>query len=154
MQARTTSPIFLDTNIPIYAAGAPHRLREPSRRILLLASEHPSRVITSAKVLQELMHRYISIRRWDEGRWVLTRFARIVRGRIEPVFAEDVQQAAGLADRHQGMDARDLVYAAVMRRLGITQIASSDRAFDRIEGIERLDPMRVDEWAPTITGSA
>lgn len=146
-----TYQIFLDTNIPIYAAGTPHRLREPSRRVLRLASDYSNRVITSAEVLQELMHRYLSIRRWDHGRGVLSRFGRVMRGRIEPIYGQDVLQAAILADQYQGIDARDLLHLAVMKRVGCTRIATADVAFDRIEGIERLDPMRVEEWAPTIT---
>ena len=154
MPARMTYPIFLDTNIPIYAAGTPHRLREPSRRILRLAVDYSDRMLTSAEVLQELVHRYISIRRWDQGRGVLSRFARIMRGRVEPIYLQDVQEAAALADRYSGIDARDLLHLAVMQRVGCTRIATADTAFDRIDGIERLDPMRFDEWAPSITDSA
>ncbi len=32
---------FLDANVPIYAAGRPHSLKEPCARILLLVAERP-----------------------------------------------------------------------------------------------------------------
>ena len=50
-----------------------------------------------------------------------------------------------MADRHQGVSARDLVHAAVMQWLGIDRIISADIDFDRLEGINRFNPARVEE---------
>ena len=38
-----------------------------------------------------------------------------------------------------------------MQRFGITRIVSTDPGFDGLPGIERLDPMKVDEWRDTVT---
>ena len=116
----------------------------------MLASEDPAAFVTNAEVLQELFHRYHAGGRWADGRRVLERFVDVMRGRIEPVFAEDVVQAAHLAPLYLALDARDLVHVAVMQRLGVSQIVSADRGFDRIEGIERLDPAKVDDWAGSV----
>lgn len=62
----------------------------------------------------------------------------------------DVQQAVELANRHPDISARDLVHAAVMRRLGIARIVTPDADFGRIEGIERLDLARLDWWVSSI----
>ena len=68
----------------------------------------------------------------------------------EPVHGEDVILATELADRHSGVSARDLVHTAVMQRLGVNRIISADTDFDRLEGIDRLDPARMEEWEDSI----
>jgi predicted nucleic acid-binding protein len=65
---------------------------------------------------------------------------------VEAIQAADVEAAATLADEHSELDARDLLHAAVMARLGSTQIVSADKGFDRIPQIERLDPAHVGVW--------
>lgn len=39
---------------------------------------------------------------------------------------------------------------AVMQRLGARRIISADTDFDRIEGTDRLDPARIEEWLRSI----
>jgi predicted nucleic acid-binding protein len=73
-----------------------------------------------------------------------------MEGRVEPISGSDVIQAARLADRLQ-LAARDLIHLAVMNRLGTTRIVSADSGFDKVHGMERLDPMKVDEWRDTVT---
>lgn len=141
---------FVDANIPMYAAGSPHPLREPAMRVLELAAERPAAFVTSAEVLQELLHRRLSPRGWPVGREVFAAFVELMRERIEPVLAEDVERAARLADATTGADARDLLHAAVMRRLGLTRIITTDRGFDAIEGVTRLDPAHLDSWVETL----
>lgn len=137
---------FIDANIPIYAVGRPYPLKEPCVRVLLLAAEHPQAFITDAEVLQELLHRYLSLRLWPQGREAFQRFSELMEGRIEAVQAADVQRAAELADAHQELSARDLLHAAVMQRLGLRHIVSADTGFDRLPDIDRLDPARVGVW--------
>ena len=55
-----------------------------------------------------------------------------------------------VADLHPGISARDLVHAAVMKRLKADRIISADTDFDRLEGITRLDPGHMDEWGGPI----
>ncbi len=142
--------VFLDANVPIYASGREHPNKEPCARILMMAAERPLAFVTDAEVLQELLHRYLAIRRWTLGKEVVRGFAEVMLDRIEPVHVEDIIEAAGLADRHQSVSARDLVHAAVMSRMGIDHIVSADTDFDRLPGITRLDPAKVDEWERSI----
>jgi len=142
--------VFIDANIPIYAAGRAHPLKAPCARVLILAAEHPRAFATDAEVLQELVHRYVASARWALGHEVLWNFAEVMRDRIEPVAATDILEAAKLADHHPGISARDLVHAAVMRRLGADHIISADADFDRLPDITRLDPLRVDAWGDAI----
>lgn len=142
--------IFLDANIPIYAVGRPHALKEPCSEILLLASEQVKSFLTDAEVLQELLHRYLALRLWPQGREVFSRFADLMRERVEPVYAADVERAASLADLHAGLGARDLLHAAVMARLGVHRIVSADAGFDRLPDVERLDPAELGAWRTSI----
>ena len=135
---------FLDTNVPIYAAGRAHPLKEPCIQVLLLAAEHPQAFITDAEVLQELLHRYLALRLWPRGREVFWRFNELMQGRVETVQVADVKQVAGMADTYSELDSRDFLHAAVMRRLGLRRVISADVGFDRLPGIESLDPAALD----------
>lgn len=137
---------FVDANVPIYAAGRPHTLKEPCIQVLLLAAEHPQAFVTDAEVLQELLHRYLALGLWPQGRRAFQRFSEVMQERIEAVQAEDVQRAAALADAHGDLSARDLLHAAVMQRLGLRQIVSADTGFDRLPGVVRLDPAQQSSW--------
>jgi predicted nucleic acid-binding protein len=139
-------PIFIDTNIPIYAAGRPHPLKESATRVIELVAEYPAAFVTSVEVIQELLHRYLAGRMWDAGRHVVEQFMILMEGHIEPVEVEDIQAAVRLADEEQTVSARDLLHAGVMRRVGATHIVSADRDFDRLAGVERLALDDVDSW--------
>ena len=141
-----TSVAFVDTNIPIYAAGNDHRYKEPCARVIRAIANNPAHFITDAEVLQELMHHYLRTNRWTSGREIFRRFETLLQGRIEPTYPEDVSQAARLADQSRQSNSRDLVHASVMRRCGTTLCISTDTDFDRISGVRRLDPMQLDDW--------
>ena len=142
--------VFIDANVPIYAAGGDHPNEEPCSRVLRMAAENPQPFVTDSEVLQELMHRYLASGRWVLGRAVLQAFAEAMDGRVEPVLAEDILSASQLADRNPDVSARDLVHAAVMQRLGTNRIISADTDFDHVAGIDRLDPAHVGEWESSI----
>ena len=145
-----TSAAFIDANVPIYAAGGDHPYKEPCARIISMVAANHRSFVTSVEVLQELLHRYLAVRRWALGREVVREFAAVMAGRMEPVFAEDVEVAATLADRHPRMSSRDFIHAAVMQRLGVEWIVSADKGFDGLPGITRLDPTNVEEWRDSV----
>lgn len=111
---RTVPAIFIDTNVPIYAAGRPHRYKQPSIEVTELASRNAEQFVTDVEVLQELINRYRSIRLWQTGRRVFDEFSSVMVGRVEPMLPQDAQLAASLADAYPGLDARDLIHLAVM----------------------------------------
>ena len=141
---------FIDANVPIYASGREHPNKAPCAQLLMMVAEHPQSFVTDVEVLQELLHRYLASRRWMLGRRVLRDFAEVMRDRIEPVYEEDVHLAGILADRHPEVSARDLVHTAVMQRLGVDRIISSDADFDRLPGVTRLEPARVGDWRDSV----
>ncbi len=143
--------VFIDANVPIYAAGRDHPYKEPCARVLRVLADDPQSFLTDSEVLQEILHRYLASGRWALGREVVRAFAEAMRGRIEPVHGEDVILAVELADRHPGVSARDLVHTGVMQRVGVSRIISADTDFDRLDGIQRLDPARIEEWEDYIS---
>ena len=56
--------VFIDANVPIYAAGREHPYKGPCTRILRLVAEQPQSFVTDSEILQELMHRYLATGRW------------------------------------------------------------------------------------------
>ena len=137
---------FVDTNIPIYAAGRDHQYKEPCARILRVIASNPAHFMTDTEVLQELMHHYLRTNRWTEGKEVFLRFETLLQGRIEPIFPEDVSLAATLADQGLLSNSRVLVHVSIMQRCGTSFCVSADTDFDRIPGVRRLDPMGLDVW--------
>jgi uncharacterized protein len=147
--------LFLDANIPTYAAGRDHLLKEPCKEALLLVARHPRSFFTNAEVLQEMIHRYLALRRWPEGKRVVLDFAALMAGSVEPVTAGDAVRACDLADQYATrpgarLFARDLLHAAVILRAegDAAKIVSADGDFDELaaEGIERLDPADIEVW--------
>ncbi len=52
-----------------------------------------------------------------------------------------MRSSAGQALRpHPDLDARDAAFAALALNRGIDAILSTDKVFDEIEGLERVDP--------------
>lgn len=145
--AASSQAALVDTNVPMYAAGADHPLKAPCVDVMAMVAAHPRAFVTTAEVLQELIHCYLSAQRWSFGREVVKEFAELLEGRIEPVYAADILEAARLADDYSGVSSRDLVHAATARRLGVSRIVSTDAHFDVLPGVERLAPERVGEWA-------
>ena len=141
---------FIDANIPIYAGGREHPYKAPCLQVLRVAALHPWSFFTDSEVLQELLHRYRSSRRWALGRDIFQSFAEAMRYRVEPVFLEDVERAGDLADRYPEVSSRDLVHASVMKRIGIDRIISTDMDFDKLSGVVRLDPSNVAQWQDSL----
>jgi uncharacterized protein len=138
---------FLDTNVLMYAAGGESRYKASCAAIILEAAQRRADYVTSVEVLQELIHRYLAIRRWDTlGRRAFDEFVEALEGRIEPVYEQDAVSAARLADSHTTVQGRDLFHVAVMQRLGVTEIISTDGGFDAFDDILRIDPAA---WTPS-----
>jgi hypothetical protein len=119
--------IFVDTNVFMYAVGREHPLREPARSFFLVHVESSEVLVTSAEVLQELMHAYVSVDRLDTLDAALT-LARGRMGTIWPVESADVDLARALVERHPGLGARDLLHVACCQRRGVGRVHTYDRA--------------------------
>jgi hypothetical protein len=118
--------IFLDSNIFIYAVGRAHPLRDDAQRVFVEASKLGRRLVTSAEVLQELLHVYLPVGRTETLDAAL-KLATETVDEIFPVSAETVLFARDLAGQHPGLTARDLLHLSTCIRCGVRELKTFDR---------------------------
>jgi predicted nucleic acid-binding protein len=129
--------IFVDSNIPMYLVGAAHPHKSDARRWLEELVSGRERLVTDAEVLQEILHRYVSIERPDAIQPAFNALLGVV-DEVFPVDQSAVEQAKQLVLGHKALSARDAVHLAIMQIRGVRKILSFDRGFDGIPGITRL----------------
>jgi predicted nucleic acid-binding protein len=119
--------IFVDTNVFVYAVGRAHPLREEAQRFFVESAAAREHLVTSAEVLQELLHIYIGVGRSETLRNAL-QLATSVTREIWNLEPEDVLLAATLASQHEHLGSRDLVHLACCTRRQVRQVRTFDRA--------------------------
>ncbi|MCX6620915.1 MAG: type II toxin-antitoxin system VapC family toxin [Acidobacteria bacterium] len=129
--------IFIDSNIPMYLIGAPHRHKVEAQLLLERLVAAGQRLVTDAEVLQEILHRYTAIGKREAIRPAF----QVVLDLVDEVLGierADVLRAGEIAQNPALMSARDAVHIAVMERHGIRSILSFDADFDRWPGLNRV----------------
>jgi predicted nucleic acid-binding protein len=129
--------VFIDSNIPMYAAGRAHPHREPSIRFLRRVQAGDVEGCTSTEVLEEILYRYSALRRRDVAAQVYDLFVEICPAVFDVTIA-DTDVARTLLLEGETLSARDAMHAAVMRNRGVERIASYDEGFDGVPGVRRL----------------
>lgn len=129
--------IFVDSNVPMYLVGTAHRHKTDAIHLLEAAITAGEPLVTSAEVLQEILHRYVAIRRRDAIQAAFDALRNVVDD-ILPIEASDVERARALVSGLTDLSARDALHAAVMEHHGIERIMTFDRDFDSIPGICRV----------------
>ena len=129
--------VFIDSNVPMYVAGRDHPLRDPARRFLARVRSGEVSGCTSTEVLQEILYRYVGLRRNDLAASVYELFVNLCPV-VFPVTLADTDRARDAVRETTGVSVRDLLHAAVMLNNGVSHIASFDRGFDAIPSVERL----------------
>jgi len=128
--------IFVDSNIPMYLVGADHPHKADARQLLESAIAASERLVTSAEVLQEILHRYVAIARRDAIQPAFDALLGVVDD-VMPIELTDVQRARTLLLGMSRLSARDALHAAIMMRHNVERIMTFDAAFDAIPGIDR-----------------
>lgn len=125
--------IFVDTNLFMYAVGQPHPLRDPAREFFVEANRKGRPLCTSAEVLQELVHAYLPVARFqalDAAMALIRRF----QVEVWPLEEEDVTLARQLHEQYSSLSPRDLCHLASCRRRGVSQIKTFDQALRAVSG--------------------
>lgn len=129
--------IFVDSNIPMYLVGAAHPHKADAQRLLERAVLAGDKLVTSAEVFQEILHRYTAIDRRDAIQPAWDALAAVV-DEVFAVEVADVTRARAIVlERHQ-LSSRDALHAAVMARHEVGRILSFDAGFDALPGVTRL----------------
>jgi len=129
--------IFVDSNVPMYLVGAAHAHKADAQRLLEAAVAAGEPLVTSAEVLQEILHRYVAIGRLDAIQPAFDALTTAVDD-VLPIKRVDVERARELVAGAARLSAREALHAAVMEREGISRIMSFDMGFDRVPGLTRL----------------
>lgn len=131
--------ILIDSNVIMYAAGTEHPHKRPSVTLLERVAAGAVDATIDAEVLQEILHRYRALRRWEDGRRVYD-LTRQLFPSVVPVTAEILDRARRMLDDDDTIMARDALHAAVVVTAGLEAVCSYDRDFDRIRGVVREEP--------------
>jgi hypothetical protein len=129
--------IFVDSNIPMYLVGVPGPRKADTERLLERLLSDRERLVTDAEVLQEIIHRYVSINRREAIQPAFEVLLRIT----DQVFALDqsaAERAKEIVQGHLQLSARDALHLAIMEQHEIDRIFTFDSGFDGFPGITRL----------------
>ena len=123
--------IFVDSNVFIYAVGRPHPLRNEAQEFFLNMAREKRRLVTSAEVLQELLHVYLPVGRMKTLDAAMELATQGV-DHIFPILPETVLLARSLVDKYPGLTARDLLHVAICQLNKISEIKTFDRNLDSV----------------------
>lgn len=140
----------MDANVFIYATAPSGAAAANCLDIVTTAAISPGACVTSAEVLQEVLH--VLGRRNERARVERALELAVLSMQVTALEANDVLAAARQPAMH-GLSARDLVHLSTMQRLQVFRIISADTAFDSFPGIVRLAPERLSEWRESVFGT-
>ena len=121
----------------MYLVGGPHRHKGDAQQLLESLVSDRRRLVTDAEVLQEILHRYVSINRRETIQPAFDALLRLV-DEVLGVDRAVAERAKEIVLGHRRLSARDAVHLAVMEQHGIERILSFDSGFDGFPGITRL----------------
>jgi len=131
--------IFVDSDIPMYLVGAAHPHKADARQLLESAVAALERLVTDAEVLQEILHRYVAIRRRDAIQPALDALLGVVE-EVFPIDRAGVDRAKGIVLGSSRLSAREALHLAVRDMHGVERIMSFDEGFDGFPGVVRVKP--------------
>jgi uncharacterized protein len=121
----------------MYLVGAahPHKI-DAQRAVEKLISER-QRLVTDAEVLQEILHRYIALKRRDAIQPAFDCLLGIV-DEVLPIDQATAERAKEILFSNKRLSARDAIHLAAMEQHGISRILTFDSGFDGLPGVTRL----------------
>jgi hypothetical protein len=125
----------------MYAVGAEHPLKASCRAALKRAVDLRVRLVTDAEVLQEILYRYFSLDRPELARAVYRDTVSLC-DEVMPVAEEHTARALELLFRYPRLSPRDAIHVATMEERSLRRLLSTDRDFDGLGLVERVDPAR------------
>ena len=111
----------------MYAVGREHPLKNTSRESIEQATLNGVSLVTSAEVLQELVHAYLRVRRLSELDSAIT-MLYTYDIEVWQLEMDDVILARQLHDGYPMLSARDLCHLAWCRRRGVSEVMTFDQS--------------------------
>lgn len=132
--------ILLDTTVLLYAVGTDHPLRDPCRSIIAAVGDGRLAATSTVEVLQEFAHVRARRRGRQDAAELTAHYATLLAPLVS-IDAADLADGLRLFRTHERLGAFDAVLAAAaLRREHVTALASADRAFAGVDGLDHLDP--------------
>jgi predicted nucleic acid-binding protein len=121
----------------MYLVGDPHPHKIDSQRLMEKLISERVRLLTDAEVLQEILHRYSAINRYDNIQPAYDMLLKAV-DEVLPIDRRVLERAKQIVLGYRKLSARDAVHLAVMHEHKIEKILSFDSGFDAFPGIVRV----------------
>jgi predicted nucleic acid-binding protein len=131
--------IVLDTTVLVYAKGAEHPLRDPSRRLIAAAMDRELQATTTVEAIQEFVH----VRARRRGRADAVALGNDYADLLSPlltVTAEHLRHGLSIFERSEQLGAFDAVLAAAALSVGAQALVSADAAFAAIPTLRHIVP--------------
>jgi len=125
----------------MYAAGREHPHKAPCLRLLHKIERGDLLACTSTEVLQEILYRYLALKKPSLAFEVYDLFVQICPN-VFSVTLADTDKAKTLLQSVQGISPRDALHAAVMLNHDVWEIATFDEGFDLIPEVKRYASLR------------
>jgi len=125
--------LLLDTTVLVYAKGADHPLRQPSRDLIQAIAEQRIDATTTPEVIQEFVH----VRARRRGREEAAAIGRDYAELLSPLVSVDsthLERGLALFSSLEDPGAFDSVLAAVALETG-ARLVSADEAFKKVRGL-------------------
>ena len=137
---------FIDTNIPMYAAGKGHPLKRTCINVLHAVAEGKIRACTDAEVFQEILHRFLFVNDTTTGFRIFDNFNALMKGWVLSITVDDAHKARHLAEKYPRARARDLLHVAVMINHDVKDIISTDAHFEKFQEVRRIRPEKYKDF--------
>jgi uncharacterized protein len=131
--------IVLDTTVLVYAMGAEHPLRGPSRKLIAAIADGAIQATTTIEVLQEFVH----VRARRRGRQDAAATGRDYAELLSPLLTvtrEHLVQGLAVFERTKRLGPFDAILAAAAASSGATVLISADSAFAEAVDVEHIVP--------------
>lgn len=155
------TPVFVDANVFVYAFAPDPQFGPDCEQLLERIENHDLLGFTSTHVLSDVAHRLMSLEACATFGWPytgiaqrlnhhpaevqkLTRFRQAIDAIIAigievlPTATRHVVAAARFSQKY-GLLTNDALVIALMSERAVTQLASYDTDFDRVQGITRVE---------------
>lgn len=131
--------IVVDTTVLVYAVGAEHPYRDPSRRIIEAVRDGVLQATTTVEVVQEFAH----VRARRRGREDAALLALDVLDLLSPLLGIDEQHlrtGMTIYRDSERLGTFDAVLAAAALGSGASALVSADKAFGDVRGLRHVIP--------------
>ena len=135
---------FLDTSIPMYAAGRPSPYKAACISLLERVEKGEVKAVIDVEVIQEILYRFFRLSLSGGGEELARQLLRLGVV-VLPITRSDIEAGLDLHERYASrrIPPRDTLHVAVMQNNDLRKILSFDKHFDAIEEVERIDPLKM-----------